>query len=450
MRYLNIAELKPGEFRIFAAPRDDIPATKSAALGRCEAIIAAADAEDRDLTSDELGRINVLATQFLDSGGDEDDLPELPSRGRQTQPEKPGARQSPRREEIGVADKSKNHLIVGRTPDGASVRGYRTGEPLAGPSDFDPETVGEICRAITLNDHGALPANIRSEVSGGSDTGGGYLLPPMLSSQFIDLARAASVVSRAGAITVPVPGSELIIGKLNSDPTAGWRPETGAITASAPVFGKITLRPKVVATLIPLSIEFLEDATNGAQIITNAVMAALASAIDSAALIGTGAASEPLGVVNSDGTNTQTAIGAPTNYVEVSNAVGSILGANYDGPVSELRWILPPSVAQSYDQLVTGISGDLTPLAKTPWVAELPTLNTTALTTDAIVGRFDQMLLGSRASVQLQVLDAGSVVDDQGETWNAVSQMMRFIRAYVRIDVALARPNWFSVLSDYS
>ena len=49
--------------------------------------------------------------------------------------------------------------------------------------------------------------------------------------------------------------------------------------------------------------------------------------------------------------------------------------------------------------------------------------------------------------VQLQILDSGSVTDSNAVSWNAATQMLKFIRVYLRADVALLRPSWFSVLS---
>jgi hypothetical protein len=65
-----------------------------------------------------------------------------------------------------------------------------------------------------------------------------------------------------------------------------------------------------------------------------------------------------------------------------------------------------------------------------------------------LVGAFSEFLLGFRlGGMRLQVLDSGAATDGDGTTWNATSQMMMFIRAYVRIDCAALRPTWFTHLS---
>ncbi len=60
-----------------------------------------------------------------------------------------------------------------------------------------------------------------------------------------------------------------------------------------------------------------------------------------------------------------------------------------------------------------------------------------------IVGDFSQVLIGMRTSgVRIQVLDAGAV----GST-NAVSQMLRWVRAFLRADMVLMQETFFSKLA---
>lgn len=120
----------------------------------------------------------------------------------------------------------------------------------------------------------------------------------------------------------------------------------------------------------------------------------------------------------------------------------------------DLAWLSNPLMSGTYDQLTTGISGDNTPLLPTPWVTQLQRLHTTSLAANgsseynSIVGNFSEMLIGMRTSgVVIDVLDSGSVVDEDSETWNATTQFMRFIRARIRVDMMLMQPSHFSVMS---
>ena len=177
-------------------------------------------------------------------------------------------------------------------------------------------------------------------------------------------------------------------------------------------------------------------------------------ALDQAALSGSGTGSEPTGIRNVSGINTISGVGTPADYGKFSLAVGDIMGANYPGEVSNLSWVNAPRTDDTLDGL-TDTTGQ--PLAMTPRVAQLQRYLTTSLPTNegsgtdesvSIVGDFSQLILGLRTSgVVIRVLDAGTVTDGSGTTINANTQLMRHVVAYLRADVAVTRPSWFTELS---
>jgi HK97 family phage major capsid protein len=335
---------------------------------------------------------------------------------------------------------------------GDEVRGYRGPQPIF--KHDDTVDLGTLLRAILLNDTSRLSAEIRSGLLTGSDSSGGYLMAPAVSEMLIDLARATSVSIQAGATTLPMETGEMTIARVTGDPTVAWRAELQATTGTKPTFGRFVLRPRMLAAVVPVSLELLEDAPNAGDVIAGTLTSAMGVELDRALLEGTGAENQPQGVVNTLGINTTASVGTPTTYAEVSTAIGQILGANYAGEVGNLAWINNPTVATVYDQLVTGITSDNTPLRPTPWVETLRRFYTTSLAANAsseynqIIGAFNEMLIGARYSgVVIDVIDAGQVTDAEGDTTNAVSQFARFIRARLRADVVLMRPAHFSVLA---
>ncbi|APZ90536.1 phage major capsid protein [Fuerstiella marisgermanici] len=309
---------------------------------------------------------------------------------------------------------------------------------------------GELGAAI----HGMLTGQPMASQAGSTDSAGGYILNGDLSSQVIDLARSASVCMRAGAVTMPMTTSELRIARVASDATSYWRPETAAVTSSTMTFEAVNLRAKTLACIVPVSIEMLEDASNAASVIESALAASMAQKLDAAGLVGTGAASEPLGIRNHSGINTIASVGTPADYNDISLAVGDIMAANYAGQVDGLSWISSPRTDDTYDGLQDTTNQ---PLMPTPRVAKLKRFSTTALPEDegggsdeavSIVGDFSQLVFGMRTrSVNIRILEAGTATDDSGDTWNAASQLLKHIVCYVRADVALLRPTWFTVLT---
>lgn len=344
-----------------------------------------------------------------------------------------------------------------RTASGETVRAYRGGEPIYSPAggqfdqtDFGPTPVGDaVAAALT-----GRPLPMASGNYGASDVAGGFLLAPELSARVVDLARAASVVQRAGALTVPMESEELQIARVTGDPTAYWRGEGVAVTASGMTFDRVTLKAKTCAAIVPVSVEWVEDAANGAQLIESTLATVLGQELDRVALAGTGAASEPRGILNVSGVNTVGSIGAIGDYQDVSEAVEAILTANYTGDISDLAWLLHPREAAAYDQLIGTVDGE--PLQPTRWVGQLKQHYTTKLPINGggggneasmIVGDFSQLIIGVRAAARIEILPVGTVTDGDGVTHNAAAELKRLIRAYLRMDVACLRPSHFTVLS---
>jgi HK97 family phage major capsid protein len=307
--------------------------------------------------------------------------------------------------------------------DGNRVRALTPDEPLAGEAPAGP-SIGEVAQAMITGDW--RDAQQFASMNTSSTEGGGILLTPIMSNQFLDLARSASVLMKAGVQTIPMTdANELIIARLTQDPTAYWRQETTEIPASAAKFGAIKLAPKMVAVLVGISVELTEDSANAASAIQDAISAAMGLAIDRAGLLGvvgtngTGIGGWIQGVFNDAGNNVAT-VGTPTSYSQITSAIGKILTANYPGDLASLAWIANPREWQTYDSLV-----DTThqPLRPTEWASKPQRLSTTSIPinlgagsdSEMIVGDFSQMAMAVKTKgVQMQVFDQGSATDETG------------------------------------
>ena len=129
--------------------------------------------------------------------------------------------------------------------------------------------------------------------------------------------------------------------------------------------------------------------------------------------------------------------------------------SNYPGAVENLSWITGPEIAASFASLKTGLTNDNSPLPKPDWVMKLNQFVTTSLGAQAtspltyqnLIGPFDQILVGFRnAGMTVQILDAGTAVDASGDSWNAVTQHLRFLRISLRMDFCVMQPTWFAKL----
>ena len=161
-------------------------------------------------------------------------------------------------------------------------------------------TPGDQLFAMLTNDWSRLPSEVRNQQTVSTDTGGGYLVDSLLSGMWVDLARSASRVVEAGAQTIHVEGAKLAIARVTKDPTPHRRPETSPVTASSAAFDRIVLRPRTLGVIVAVSIEWLEDSSNGPSILNSVIQSAMGLAVDQAALKGSGSESEPQGIYNNE------------------------------------------------------------------------------------------------------------------------------------------------------
>lgn len=326
---------------------------------------------------------------------------------------------------------------------GNRIRGVAPNETLAGVLGVREPTIsiGEQVRQM-------LTGDIRAEQIGQDDEQGGFLTTPDISTRFVDLARANSVVIRAGAVTIPMSSSELIIARLTQDPTAHWRAELVTVPTTNVKFDRVTLRPRTIAAIIPISVELAEDAPNAAQIIESALAASMGVAIDRACLRGPGNESEPLGVLNTDNLNTVASVGTPTDYSHIIQAVGEILEDNYPGELTGLSWIAHPRDFETYAGLAD-TTGQ--PLMPPEWARAPRRLSTTSMPTDQgggsdssmLIGDFSEVVVGARTSgIRIRMFETGTA----GGV-NAVEDLAKFIVAHARVDCAVLRPSFFTALT---
>jgi HK97 family phage major capsid protein len=128
---------------------------------------------------------------------------------------------------------------------------------------------------------------------------GGALVPAPLSARVIDLARNATRVFQAGAITVPMSSQTLALARLTGEGSPAWKTEGGNITAADLTFDRITFTARTLVRRVDLSVELFEDADPSSEdVIARSFAGQMAVELDRAALLGSGTPPEPRGVLN--------------------------------------------------------------------------------------------------------------------------------------------------------
>ena len=310
----------------------------------------------------------------------------------------------------------------------------------------DTPSIGRLLRGLCLG--GTAPdaselAEERKNLNMGSDPSGGYTVTGALADQWIDALRANMVLSKAGALTLPMESGKVSIARVTADPTCSWHGEGAALPAAEPTFGALNLTAKTVVCLVKFSVELGQDAVNLEQQLEGVITRAMANAIDSAGLNGVteNAGAAPGGIMNLSGRNSVTAIGAPTDWDFLVDGMYELAADNV--PMDSIgAFIAHPAVWKTMRKLKTGITNDNTPLTMPAEVAALPKLWTTAApltggtTASGIIADWRDLIFGVRQQITVKVLQESFMG----------SNLQLAVLAYARVDFGAARPQSFCTL----
>jgi HK97 family phage major capsid protein len=274
---------------------------------------------------------------------------------------------------------------------------------------------------------------------------GGALVPAPLGARVIDLARNATRVFQAGALTVPMTSQTLALARLTSEGTPAWKTENAAISAADMVFDRVTFTARTLLRLITLSVELFEDADPPSEdVIARSFAGQMAVELDRVALLGTGTAPEPRGVLNQSGV-TLTAHGAngttittTTAYDWHLDAIGAVRAAGFD-PNAHIQASHTSTSLSKLREATTSAylapPPNLLPMLTTKSVPINVTVGTSTDTSYIFTGDWSNLLVGMRTDFRLRFL---------GERYLADNLQYAFL-AYLRADVQLAQPSAFVV-----
>lgn len=306
--------------------------------------------------------------------------------------------------------------------------------PHAGEAGTEGLTVARMIRAMITGDHTGMPM-FAAALGTGSGPAGGYLVPVPLAANLIDLARNQARVIQAGALTVPMTSSTLAIAKLTGDPSAEWKPENEPLSAASDMtFDRVQLQAKTLMAVAKVSLELAEDGQDVNGTIDRSISAALALQLDRAALRGVGIpGNDPIrGILSTDGIHHLE--GLLTSYDSFSYAVEDIRTSNEEPNAV----IYGAGVAGALDRLKDQTDQPLRPPDS---FGNLRKFVSNQVDAEAYVADWTQLLLGMRTQV---TIEASRVAGDG--TTSAFMSGQVWIRAYLRADVALARPAAFAVI----
>lgn len=312
--------------------------------------------------------------------------------------------------------------------------------PVFGPTDRlsaddDGLSLGKYLRGIGCgNWRGAERERVLALSEGGAG-GGSFIVPEEFSQEWIDKARAKSVMIAAGTRTIEMGSETLYLARVDTDPTAYVTPEDQSITESDIQLGSVLLTARKLAILVRASREILQDAPNAPALIEQVMARALATELDRLMLLGTHG-NGITGVIGHSGVTTNGSIGAIAMEDFITCAT-DVRGYNFE-PTAV---ILHPTIWSDAMALTTGdaVNSSKNWLELPPHVRNIPFLQTTAATTAyAVCGDFTHAVLGVRS---------GTTIETSPVADTAFVKHQVLFKAVTRVAFVLTRPTAFSVLS---
>jgi HK97 family phage major capsid protein len=411
------------------------------------AIRAAAETEHRDLTEAEaddldltFGRLAALEREM--------ELEDDPSAGRQTSPSAPGGRTGAP-QVLGSRPTGERYF----TSEGRPVAVYGPSERMAaGGLATEPFNLARATAAMWSGNWQFAERERRYMAQQGETLGaaGGFMVPEVVSREVIDLARAQSRAIQAGVRTLQMDSNIVHVARVANDPTVTWRPEHAVIPSSIVTFERVTLQAYTAGAIVVSSEELLQDAPNSDALFRRLLGEALGGAMDDAVFNGSGIGSEPEGLLTNSLGDIPVLpdVGKVTDYDWAVDAVTRIQRANGEATAV----VYSPGLASVLGKLKTGITNDNTPLAPPAAWTELAKFVSNRVpegspdTMSAIFGGFNEVVIGLRLPLRLEIANSGGTYTDGSpdvdeQTGDSFSRYQLRIRAVMRMDVAVYRPN---------
>ena len=207
--------------------------------------------------------------------------------------------------------------------DAGEARYLQTADGHKLPMLSEKQRVSDLQRGDD-SDGFSLGGFVRDAIVGSRKAASGpALVPTFLSGNVIDSVRRKTVLVNAGASTILIDGPTNLA-RITQDPTVYQHTEAATDIVESDILATpISLNPKLLAALVPLTVELVSDSPNLDAVLTTALTGAFAAKLDALGLATLLADTDiPKSLVTQD----------PAVWLKVLGAVGSAMALNQDVP----------------------------------------------------------------------------------------------------------------------
>lgn len=232
---------------------------------------------------------------------------------------------------------------------------------------------------------------------------GGYLVgTDTLVGSMIELLRNKLVVGTMGATMLDGLTGNVAIPKVTGGATAYWLSETGEVSASTQQFGQLGLTPHRLGAATAYTKQLVAQTSLSVEsFVRNDIARVLATALDLAALHGTGNAGQPLGIFGTANVGSVT-FGAAATWAKILAFESTLDAANAEA--GNIGWITTGSTRAKWKAAVK-FSNTASPLwADDNTVNGYPAKVTNQISTNKVVfGNWSDLIMASWAGTDVVV-----------------------------------------------
>lgn len=289
---------------------------------------------------------------------------------------------------------------------------------------------------------------------------GGFMVPPDMSDEIIELLRPRSIVRAAGTPVIPMPRGTLTMPKQTGDVSANYVGESEDITKSEPTGGQIILSAKKLAALVPISNDLLlVTAGNKAdEFVRSSIVRRVGTREDKAFLRDDGTQNTPKGLrhwVDSD--NLVPSNGTTSTNVEsdLRDCVQALEGKDVD--MTMPVWMMSPRSKNFLWNLRDGNGNLIFPDLRTdrPTLYSFPVLTSNNVPDNLGSGSDESeiylvnvadCLIAETGGMEITA-DPGAAYVEGGNLVSAFSRDQTVVRAIVRHDFAVQHNEAIAVMT---
>lgn len=316
---------------------------------------------------------------------------------------------------------------------------------------------GHLEQAVNYADSRLGMPEVSAALQSSVPSGGGYLVPNVLSNEIIEFLRSDSACRALGARVVRMDSGNLSMPKMISGTVASYGAEGANIGKTEPQFGEVKLIAKKLTALTPISNDLVRRANMDAlRVVQDDLIAAIGEREDLAFIRGDGSSNSPVGLINlMDAANKLAATGSGS-ITDISTDLKRLDTAIMDKRVKlkgNVGYILSPRSYNHLTELRDAQGNRLYPevmemkLRGRPIAIshQIPTnLGAGTNETEIYLGVFDQLVIGDALAFHISLSE--SAYHDGSNVVSAFSRDETVIRIIAEHDIALRHSGAFAML----